>query len=151
MLGIKFIIDMGTGVNQQIIGTSTLWRFEFLCGVILLSLAIPLNIILVKRYGIIGAAYSNLIAFSIYNLIRLYFLWVKFNLMPFSARTIYVILHAVACYFICYFLFGKIHGWPGLTITSIAFTTIFVLSAFYFKLSPDLQPVWGTIRKRLRI
>jgi O-antigen/teichoic acid export membrane protein len=142
---------MGTGVNQQIIGTSTLWRFEFLCGVILLSLAIPLNIILVKRYGIIGAAYSNLIAFSIYNLIRLYFLWVKFNLMPFSARTIYVILHAVACYFICYFLFGKIHGWPGLTITSIAFTTIFVLSAFYFKLSPDLQPVWGTIRKRLRI
>jgi len=149
ILGMKYIIDMGTGLNAQIIATSTYWRFEFFCGILLLSLAVPLNIILVKKIGIVGAAYSNLIAFSIYNLIRLYFLWAKFKLMPFSIRTFYVILHAVACYFICYFLFGKISGWVGLILTGVSFTTIFVLSAFYFKLSPDLQPVWETIKKRI--
>jgi len=149
ILGIKFIIDMGTGVNQYIIGTSTYWRFEFLCGILLLSLAIPLNIILVKRMGIVGAAYSNLIAFSVYNFIRLYFLWAKFKLFPFSQLTLMVILHAVVCYFTCYFLFRSIEGWPGIIITSIVFTGLFSITAYYFKLSPDIQPVWNTIKKRI--
>ncbi len=149
ILGIKFIIDMGTGVNQQIIGTSTFWRFEFLCGVLLLMLSIPLNIILVKNIGIVGAAYSNLIAFSIYNLIRLYFLWVKFKLFPFSKKTLLAILHAGSCYFICYFLFRNIAGWLGIIITSIGFTALFATTAFYLNLSPDIIPVWNTIKKRL--
>jgi O-antigen/teichoic acid export membrane protein len=149
VLGIKFIIDMGTGVNQQIIGTSTFWRFEFFCGIILLVLAIPLNIILVKRIGIVGAAYSNLIAFSVYNFIRLYFLWAKFKLFPFSKRTLLAILHAVTCYFICYFLFGMLKGWPGIILSSIGFTALFVISAYYFKLSPEIEPVWNTVKKRL--
>src|SRR2546421_1176027 len=150
ILGIKFIIDMGTGVNQQIIGTSTYWRFEFLCGVILLSLAIPLNIILVKRYGIIGAAYSNLIAFSVYNLIRLYFLWSKFKLMPFTRRTLFVILHASSCYLICYLVFRNMAGWIGIFATSITFILLFAISAIYLNISPDVAPVWETIKRRLR-
>ena len=148
ILGIKFIIDMGTGVNAQIIGTSIFWRFEFLCGVLLLVLAIPLNIILVKNIGIVGAAYSNLIAFSVYNLIRLYFLWAKFKLFPFSNRTLIAILHAGACYFICYFLFRNLPGWPGIIISSITFTVLFAGTAFYFRLSPDIDPVWKTVMKR---
>jgi len=150
-LGIKFIIDMGTGVNAQIIATSTFWRFEFFCGIILLSMAVPLNIILVKRFGIIGAAYSNVIAFSIYNFIRLLFLWVKFQLMPFSQGTLYVLVHASICYFICYFLFKNMQGWAGIVLSSIFFILLFGFSALYLKLSPDIQPVWNTIRRRLRI
>jgi len=147
-LGIKFIIDMGTGLNAQIIATSTYWRFEFFCGVLLLSLAIPLNIILVKRFGIIGAAYSNLIAFSIYNLIRLYFLWWKFKLMPFSWKTAVILLHGVGCYFICYFIFARLSGWPGIIVSSIVFIALFASTAFVLNLSPDIQPVWATIKKR---
>jgi len=150
-LGIKFIIDMGTGVNAQIIATSTYWRFEFFCGILLLSLAIPLNIILVKRFGIIGAAYSNLIAFSVYNLIRLIFLWVKFDLMPFSNKTILVLVHGVACYFICYFAFMKLGGWTGIIGSAVTFIILFSGSAFLLKLSPDIEPVWKTIRKKLGI
>ncbi len=151
ILGIKFIIDMGTGVNQQIIGTSTYWRFDFLCGVVLLALAIPLNVILVKEYGIVGAAWSNLIAFSIYNMIRLYFLWAKFKLMPFGKYTLYIILQGVASYLICYFLFRNIDGWAGMIVTSLTFIILFASTAIYFKLTPDVLPVWETIKKKLRL
>jgi O-antigen/teichoic acid export membrane protein len=58
-LAVKNIIDMGTGVNGQIIATSTYWRFDFFCGIILLLLAVPLNIYLVRNYGIIGSAWST--------------------------------------------------------------------------------------------
>ena len=149
ILGIKFIIDMGTGVNQQIIGTSTYWRFEFLCGVLLLALSIPLNIILVKRIGIVGAAYSNLIAYSVYNVIRLYFLWAKFKLFPFSIATLVAIIHAISCYLVCFFLFRNIQGWPGIIITTTAFTVLFAVTAYYLKVSPDFEPIVKTLRKRL--
>ena len=52
ILGLSRIIDAGTGVNSQIIGTSTQWRFEFISGVLLLLLILPLNYFLIKKFGI---------------------------------------------------------------------------------------------------
>ena len=36
-LGLIQVIDLGTGLNSQIIGTSNYWRFEFVTGIILLT------------------------------------------------------------------------------------------------------------------
>ena len=149
--GIKYIIDMGTGVNSQIIATSVYWRFEFLSGVLLLALAIPLNVLLVKEIGIDGAAWSSLIAFTMYNVVRLLFLWRKFNMQPFSMRTLYVILHAAACYLVCYFAFRHMHDFGGLVLRSSVFVLLFASTAYYLKMSPDIEPVIKTIRKKIRI
>ena len=151
ILGLRYIIDMGTGVNGQIISTSNFWRFEFLCGVILLCLAIPLNIFLVKHIGIDGAALSNLIAYSVYNIIRLYFLWNKFGMQPFTMKTLNVCLHALTCYGVCWLLFHNMKGIPAMAARSITFVLLFAGSAIYFNLTPDIAPVWETIKKKLRI
>jgi O-antigen/teichoic acid export membrane protein len=146
---LKYIIDMGTGVNAQIIGTSIFWRFEFLSGIVLVLLAVPLNVILVKRIGIDGAAWSSLIAFTIYNIIRLQFLWRKFKMQPFSINTLYVIVHALVCYAICYVLFRNLHGFGAMILRSVVFVLLFTITAFQFRISPDLAPIWSTIKKRL--
>lgn len=151
LLGLKFIVDMGTGVNGQIIVTSTYWRFEFTCGVILLSLIAPLNILLVKHLGIVGAGYSNLIAYTIYNAIRIVFLWKKFNLQPFTIKTVYALVISLVCYFICYFLFHNMHSWLSLFLTSGVYAALFGTATVYFNLSPDILPVWQTVKKRLRL
>ncbi len=96
ILSISKIIDAGTGVNSQIIGTSNLWRFEVFTGIILLSVTIPLTYFLVKMMGINGSALSNLIAFIIYNAIRLIFIWKKFDMQPFTAKTLYSIMLTAA-------------------------------------------------------
>ena len=54
-LGIARIIDLGTGVNAQIIGTSIFWRFDLLSGIFLFILITPLSYLLLKHFGIIGA------------------------------------------------------------------------------------------------
>jgi hypothetical protein len=76
------VVDMGTGVSGQIIATSTFWRFDFITGLILLVIMLPLNWLLTQQLGLIGPAVANLIAFSIYNLIRYLFLLRKFNMQP---------------------------------------------------------------------
>lgn len=73
-LGLWRIVDMGTGVNSQIIGTSTRWRFEFLTGMVLLAITLPLNYVLAKKLGVIGPAIATLISYTIYNAIRYIFL-----------------------------------------------------------------------------
>jgi len=151
-IGLMRIVDMGTGVNSQIINTSTLWRFDFYTGIILLSLTLPLNYIFTKYYfGVMGPAIANLITFTIYNAIRYWFLIKKFNLQPFTIKTFYTLALGIAAYYCCYFLFDQVHGFTGMVSRSIIFLALFIPGAFMLKLSPDLVPVWNTFQKKLGI
>ncbi len=151
LLGLTKIIDMGTGVNAQIIGTSTYWRFELVSGVILLSVMLPLTYILTRQYGLIGPAIAALISISIYNIIRIIFLWKKFRLFPLTIQSLYTLLLAGGCYAVCYWVFKDMHGFAGLFIRSIVFIALYATGVISMKLSPDIQPVVQTIKKRLGI
>ncbi|MEQ1798498.1 MAG: polysaccharide biosynthesis C-terminal domain-containing protein [Lacibacter sp.] len=150
ILGISRLIDAGTGVNAQIIGTSIQWRFEFMTGVILLLLILPLNYILIKKIGIEGSAYANLISFSIYNAIRYGFLWKRYNLQPFSSKTLFSILLGVTAYFISYLLFKEMTGWAGVFLRSTLFTIIFFAGIFVLKLTPDAMQLVEVAKKRFK-
>jgi len=150
-IGLMRIIDMGTGVNSQIIGTSTFWRFDFLTGIILLSITLPLNYLLTKTYGVSGPAIANLITFTIYNIIRYWFLIKKFNLQPFTVKTLYTLVLAALCFAICHFLFKELHGFAGMISRSIVFLLLFISGTLMLKLSSDLLPVWQTLQKKLGI
>ncbi|NOT51189.1 MAG: lipopolysaccharide biosynthesis protein [Chitinophagaceae bacterium] len=151
ILGISVIIDMGTGVNAQIISTSVFWRFELISGVILIAIMLPLTYILTVQLGIIGPAYGTLISMAIYNSIRIIFLRNKFNLFPLTIQSLYTVLLAAACYGICYFACRDMSGIAGMLVRSIAFILLYGLGAVFMKLSPDIQPVLQAIKKRLRI
>ena len=148
-IGLYKIIDMGTGLNAQIIGTSNFWRFEFVSGIILLSLMLPLNLLLTHIYGIMGPAISNLIGFTIYNLIRYSFLYRKFKMQPFTIQTVYTLLLTAIAYYTCYFLFDSYQGIEWIILRSTVFCLLFAVGLFGLKLSPDLQPVLAALKKRL--
>jgi O-antigen/teichoic acid export membrane protein len=149
-IGLMWIIEMGTGVNSQIIATSTLWKFEFFTGMILLSLTLPLNYFLTKQIGITGTAISNLVAYSIYNSIRYTFLLRRFNMQPFSVKTFYTLILGLACYFICHFLFSEYIGFIWILIRSSVFVVLYVTGILVLNISPDFIPVWQTLASKIR-
>ncbi len=151
LLGIAKLVDMGTGVNAQIIATSTWWRFEMISGVILLLVMMPLSYILTKQMDIVGAGLAHLISIVVYNSVRILFLWRKFGLHPFRIQSLYTLLLAGACWAACHFAFMEIHGWAGMILRSLGFITLYGFGAIYLKLSPDIQPVLRSIRKRFGI
>lgn len=150
-IGLMRIVDMGTGVNTQIIGTSIFWRFDFFTGIILAVLTLPANYFLTKALGPIGPAIADLVTFSIYNGIRFLFLYRKFGMQPFNSKTVYTLLLALGGYFICYFLFDAYHGYGWLVLRSVVFIGIFATGVLTLRLSEDILPVWRTIKKRLGI
>jgi O-antigen/teichoic acid export membrane protein len=149
ILGITRIIDMGTGVNTQIIVTSIYWRFELFSGIILLLFMLPLTYFLTIEYGLPGPAIAAIISITIYNIIRILFLYKKYKLFPFTIHTVQTILLAAACYFACYFAFREMSGIFAMALRSIVFMMIYATGAVYMKLSPDIEPVVKTIKKRL--
>lgn len=148
-IGLMRIIDMGTGLNSQMIATSTFWRFDFITGITLVALTLPLNYIFAKRWGAAGPAIADLITFTIYNLIRCIFLYVKFKMQPFTFKTLYTLLLGLTGYFVCHFFFISYHGFTGLFLRSIVFIAIFGSGVLGLRLSEDVLPVWRTLRKRL--
>lgn len=151
-IGLYRIIDMGTGVNSQIIGTSTKWRFEFFTGIILLLLTLPLNYVLTKYYfGVIGPAVANLFSFAVYNGIRYWFLKTKYNLEPFSKATAYTILLGLACFAVCYFLFNNYTGLLWIFLRSATFVMLYGAGVIFLSLSSDVIPVWKVALKKIGI
>ena len=147
-MGLVRIIDMGTGVSGQIIATSTSWRFDFVTGIILLAITLPLMWILTVRYGLVGPAIANLIAFTIYNLIRYLFLLRKYNMQPFTVKSLLAIIVAAACYGICYFLLKDKTGMEWLVIRSLLFVSLFFAGTYWFNLTPDLKIVLGNLKRK---
>jgi hypothetical protein len=138
-------------VNSQIIATSIYWKFEFMSGIILLSLTLPLNYILTKEMAEVGPAIANLFAITVYNAIRYFFLLKKFQLQPFNNKTVYALLLGAVSYTVCYFLFHTYQGFVWIVLRSTVFVVLFAAGVLYFNLSPDVLPVWATIKKRLRL
>jgi O-antigen/teichoic acid export membrane protein len=148
-IGLTRIVDMGTGVNSQIIATSTFWRFDFITGLLLMLFTLPMNYFLAKEKGMIGPAIADLITFSLYNAIRYLFLYRKFGMQPFNIRSLYALLLGVAGYAVCHFFLLDFHGYGGMFLRSAAFLTIYGGGVIVLHVSEDVAPVWLTVKKKL--
>ena len=149
ILGIARLVDAGTGVNGTIIGTSVFWRFDLISGIVLLSLRIPLTYFLIKRYGIIGSAYGELLSYVVYNYIRFEFLRRRFSMQPFTKKTVYALLAAIVAYGLSFYIFRAFGGWFAIIGRTVLFSTLFTVSIFYLHLTPDAIQLLNNLKKRI--
>jgi O-antigen/teichoic acid export membrane protein len=148
-IGLRWIVDMGTGLNTQIIGTSVHWRFDFITGMILTALTLPLNYLLALRMGATGVAFADLVTFSFYNAIRWFFLYRKFDLQPFTLKTLYVLATGAVAYLICHPLFQRFHGLVWIILRSASYVALMAAGVLGLRLSEDVLPIWQTVRSRM--
>jgi O-antigen/teichoic acid export membrane protein len=141
------VVDLGTGINNQVIGTSNFWRFDFTTNVIYTICAVPLNYFLIREWGVSGAAMANLIAIIIYNSIRFVFIKRKFGMQPFTVKSVWIILIGLFAGFIAYSIpyLGNLYL-DGLVRTPVFFF-IFLVLILTFKISEDIL---GLVNKGLK-
>jgi hypothetical protein len=150
ILGMVRIIDAGTGLNAMVINTSTYWRFDFISGVILLAFRLPLTYYLIMHYGIIGSAFAELFAYSLYNFMRFEFLRRKFKMQPFDVKTVLSLGVAAGAFGISYFVFQDMHGWAGIILRSVLFSGLMVVAIFQLKLTPDAGQLYHNFMQRFK-
>jgi O-antigen/teichoic acid export membrane protein len=147
------LIDLTTGVNSSILGSSKHYKVQTLFLVILVFLIVAANLILIPRYGINGAAIGSAVSLTILNIVRFLFLYLKFNLQPFNLKFVYILLIAGAVYFISWMIppFGNYI--VDIIIRSSLIIVLFGLPVYYLKISDDInkkadQYLWLTGLKK---
>lgn len=86
------IIDMYFGLNAYILVTSKKYKYDILFTFILIVGVYLLNVWLIPKYGIVGAAISTGLIYVLYNFARLIFVWYQFKMHPFEIKQLWVIL-----------------------------------------------------------
>ena len=143
------LFDGITGINGLILVTSPRYRFDLVFNVSLSILIVMLNLLLIPRLGMVGAAVAAVVAQVSINLARTWFVWRSFRMQPFTWRIPLVLLIAAAA------------GWAGWLVPAVGspFLTMLVrstvLTAVYGGLvlatgtAPEVGALLVSVRKRL--
>ena len=148
LVGIAKLYDCLMGCNNVVLFNSDYYRVVLLFGVILTILTVLLNILFIPIYGMNGSAFATFLAISIYNTIKIYFVKVKFNMMPFDKNTGVVLILISGCVLLFYFWEFPFHPILNIALKTLLVTIIYVLAILKLEVSEDIS---GMIRKYLRI
>ncbi|MES2777462.1 MAG: lipopolysaccharide biosynthesis protein [Bacteroidota bacterium] len=134
------LVDLATGLNAQIIQTSNLWKFDFYSTIVYTLVAIPLNFLLIRTWGIYGAATANLLANLVKNGIRWWYLHHKFRLQPFTVKNLELLIVSSIIVAAIWFIPTIKNVFFDLPIRSAIFVGLFGLIVIRRKYSDEV--VW---------
>jgi O-antigen/teichoic acid export membrane protein len=145
-------INLAGGLNAQIIQTSKYLTWDFAANLILSIIAIPLNFFLIRYYGILGAATANLIVWSVYNMVRFAYLYVKFNLQPLDFKNLWTFLLGISFIAIFYLIPSFTNLYADAIWRSSLFLLTFGGAVVWLELSAEVNSLWEkwVIKKILR-
>ena len=151
ILGVSKLVDLGTGLNSQILLSSKYWKIDFGTNMFFVFLSIPLNYYLINRFGLVGSAYANFIATFIYNLVRLLFILKLFKMQPYSFKNVQTIAIGVIAFFISYSIPIFPNFFIDAVIRSLIFVSIYGVAIIAFKTSEDMNELFFSTLKKMGI
>ncbi len=103
ILGTGKLIELGTGMNAQILQLSKHWRVDLFTNMLFVLISIVFNYFLTKQLGIIGTAIGSVLAIILFNLIRFIYIKRLLKLQPFTKQNAFALLIALTWGTISYF------------------------------------------------
>ena len=145
LIGIGKMFDMITGVNGVIVSNSKYYYYSLFFILYLTLVSVGLNLLLIPKIGIVGAAIASLVAIATYNLLLVLFLQLKMQIQPFTINTLKALFVSVIPFVLNYFL--PVYKSPfidGLYRTFLV-ATVFILILLFLKVSDDINDQWKNI------
>ena len=153
LIALAKFMDMATSVNSYIITYSKYYKYSLYFLLILAAGNTVLNLILIPKYGIIGAALASFIALVVFNLLKTGFIKMKFGFWPFRWENLKVmaigIISAILALAITYPF--EMTDLTGLIARGFLVSLIFLLILFFSKSSEDFNALLINGWKQVRI
>lgn len=149
-LGMAKVVDMATGINNHIVYYSKYYRYVLISLLVLALGNISLNLVLIPRMGITGAALATMISNVLYNTISVTLLWRKFGFKPFTKNTILALLISIIT-FVLIGLIPKLHNtFLSLIVHSGLYFGIYSFCIIQFRVSSDISDFLNQLKKGAR-
>ena len=133
------LITMSSSFGSELILMSKHYKFSVTSIIILAIITVISNYFLIPIYGINGAAYAALLSSIIFNLVKIIFIYYKYRFLPFSIKSVYVIIITIITFLIIYFLPSNQNYILDILFKSFFIMIFFVPIIYLFKVSIDLN------------
>lgn len=152
IIGLGYMFDMTTGINQEIIGTSKYYKIDLLFYPFLSLIAIGANMFLIPRYGMTGAAIATAFTIFLLNTIRFFILFLAFKIQPFTFKTVKVLSIFILVIVINYFIPEiRNHFLYDIILRSFVLAAVFIFLVLFLKTSEDIDLAFHKLKSRIRI
>ena len=148
VIGLVKVYDAVLGNNNAILYNSNYYRMVLWMGVVLAVLTIVFNLWLIPQFGVYGAATATFMAVSIYNTIKLIYVYKKFNILPFTKETVVVMLLLVGLGVVFYYIPIVSHPIISIASKGALITAIYLWCLYKFNISEDIHLILDKILKR---
>ncbi|MCK8524367.1 polysaccharide biosynthesis C-terminal domain-containing protein [Aquimarina sp. D1M17] len=139
LIGIVKLFDNLLGNNNAILYNSDYYRLVLYIGVGMAILSFVLNLICIPIYGVTGAAIATFSAVFCYNVAKVWVVQAKFNMHPFSNKTLIVFALIFASVLTFYFWDFNFHPIVNIAVKSVLITLIYSGVVVALKVSPDIN------------
>lgn len=144
------LIDMLASVNNSIIVLSPHYRYNLYFSLILLVIIIATNWILIPMMGITGSAIATAFCILVFNALKAWLVYKKFNLAPFHPNTLNVLLGMGAIFTFALLLPDIFHKNIFLNIVARGSIIAVVIYAYIALLKPseDIERIRAKLVRR---
>lgn len=153
-LGLAKLVDMLTSVNSHIIVYSKYFRFNVLFILIMGVSNVFLNYFLIGEFSIVGAAMATCIALLLFNLIKLTFIYIKFDIHPFSIGIFKVVVIGLATFLIGYYLPDISNHIINILYKGSILSLVYIVAILNFSVSEEINVLYkkyiGTLKSFLK-
>jgi O-antigen/teichoic acid export membrane protein len=139
IVGIAFLVDITGGLNSAIISSSKSYKLVMYLLTAGVALCFGLNMLLIPKIGMAGAAYSYLITMFALNFAYWLYIKVRFGLQPFNRSYLWVILISLLSLLIGIYLPVINNFFIDVVYRSAIVTLIYLTLTYWLNISVDIN------------
>lgn len=139
VVSIGKLFSMSIGCLNNIITNSKYYHYIFWFSVLSATTAVGLNLILIPKYGVIGAAYATLFVIIFINTMKLILIAYGLKIHPYSFQTLKILLLIIVVYFILKEINLKYSSFINLGLRSLLIICLYAILSQFLGLSKDIN------------
>lgn len=151
ILMIGRMMDVFTGMNNEVISISKYYKFNFRLSVLLVVCTVALMRYLIPIYGVYGAAWGATISLAAFNIVKALYLWRKLQLKPYTKATLRIFAAGAAACAAGFLLPYLQHVVPDVLVRSAVIIVVYLGASLALNTSQDLKDYISNLKKNKRL
>ena len=139
IISIAKLMELALGIGNAILVNSKYYKIFFYLSVAMAVSVIFLNKWLINLLDNNGAALATLIVVMVYSFIKIGYIRLKFNIQPFSIKTIKLLLLVIGLFFVFSFWNFSFHPVINIILKSIVISALYLITIKRIAISEDLN------------
>lgn len=139
IISLGSLVNMMGGANNAIVMYASKYWVAALISVVMVALTFALNMLLIPRFGLEGAAVATALSWGGYTCVRVFLVWKKFDFQPYGINTFKNLFLIAGCVLLHVVLPEADTPLANLVLRSFMLGGVYITGAYFLQLAPELH------------